>query len=117
MVHIKTHPEHKADATPQLQAIMKRVKELKIEISAAKGVAENGNDTGSSLSPELEAQFASAKAADREGNEAEAIALYESAAKAAMLYLRAHPDKKSDLTPVLQRFIGRARELKVSTSV
>ena len=48
----------------------------------------------------------------RVGNEREAIALYEGAAKSAMIYIRANPDKKSELTPILQRFIGRARELK-----
>jgi hypothetical protein len=101
--------------------------------------ANNENGQGSSLPPDLEAAFAGAKDADRcaqcgsfgsciscqpkkkngftqcvsrVGNEREAIALYEGAAKSAMIYIRANPDKKSELTPILQRFIGRARELK-----
>ena len=60
----------------------------------------------------LVSQFFFTQCVSRVGNEREAIALYEGAAKSAMIYIRANPDKKSELTPILQRCIGRARELK-----
>jgi len=53
-----------------------------------------------------------AKAADTPGNEEAAIALFEASAKRAMVYLRANPTKKAELTPTLQALIMRTRALK-----
>ena len=83
---------------------MARSQQLKAELLATK--------QAEALDGELRVAFARAEEADRAGNEHEAIALHEGAAKAAMAYVRANPAEKTRMTPILQRVIGRARELK-----
>lgn len=121
MAHMKTHPETKKTLTPILQQVMKRAQELKAEIAAAKaapaaepaaeGGAE-GDDPEDPLPPDIRADVNKAKAADTPGNEEAAIALFEASAKRAMVYLRANPAKKAELTPTLQALIMRTRALK-----
>jgi hypothetical protein len=121
MAHMKAHPETKKTLTPILQQVMKRAQELKAEIAAAKAppAAEPGapdsadsSDPEDPLPPDIRAEVNKAKAADTPGNEAAAIALFEASAKRAMVYLRANPAKKAELTPTLQALIMRTRALK-----
>eukprot|EP01043_Picozoa_sp_COSAG02_P009783 COSAG02_NODE_336_length_24344_cov_63.239101_2_plen_808_part_00 len=121
MAHMKAHPETKKTLTPILQQVMKRAQELKAEIAAAKaapaagpGAADSadGDDPEDPLPPDIRAEVNKAKAADTPGNEAAAIALFEASAKRAMVYLRANPAKKAELTPTLQALIMRTRALK-----
>lgn len=116
MAYLQSHPAAKAEVTPVLQGIMKRAQELKKELAAdaAPAPAPAPASASSDLPENLEAMFAAAKAADREGNEKEAISLYEGAAKSAMVFIRTPEGaaQKGALAPTLQKFIGRARELK-----
>jgi hypothetical protein len=121
MAHMKAHPETKKHLTPILQQVMKRAQELKAEIAAAKAApaaepaadgADGGDDPEDPLPPEIRAEVNKAKAADTPGNEEAAIALFEASAKRAMVYLRANPAKKAELTPTLQALIMRTRALK-----
>ena len=121
MAHMKAHPETKKHLTPILQQVMKRAQELKAEIAAAKAApavepaadgADGGDDPEDPLPPEIRADVNKAKAADTPGNEEAAIALFEASAKRAMVYLRANPAKKAELTPTLQALIMRTRALK-----
>ena len=119
MAHMKAHPETKKHLTPILQQVMKRAQELKAEIAAAKAApaaatadGADGDDPEDPLPPEIRAEVNKAKAADTPGNEEIAIALFEASAKQAMVYLRANPAKKKELTPTLQALIMRTRALK-----
>eukprot|EP01052_Picozoa_sp_SAG31_P044547 SAG31_NODE_7808_length_1592_cov_1.148024_1_plen_303_part_00 len=110
MAYLTSHPAAKSEVTPVLQRIMKHAQELKKElVSAKKPESENAE-----LPAHLEEAFAAAQAADREGNEKEAVALYEGAAKTAMAFIKTPEGaaQKAALTPTLTKFIARARELK-----
>jgi hypothetical protein len=136
MAFMKENPSTKKHLTPILQTVMKRAQLLKGEVAVAAKVSaaasttvasagaveeegdDDDNDGGGGgggddpLPKEIRIQIKAAKKADVPGHESEAVAMYEGAAREAMVYLKANPSQKSELTPTLQGLIMRTRALK-----
>ena len=114
LAYVRAYPAHKDDFSyDDLMALSERVRAIKVELGLeVPAPAPAPAPAAAALPTELEEAFATARSADREGNEPNALALYESALKSSLACSRASPELKPLLAEATRSLIARWRELQ-----